>query len=142
MANQMTDPAREGFALNEIGWNAADIRVALLRGYTFNNAHKFLSEVTSSGGTIVSRSPNISTRTATGGVLNGASVTFSSVPLGSPCQALMIYVFNASDAAARIIGYLDDTPDSSLPVTPNGSNIVLNWDTGVNKIVRLLSLCP
>ncbi|MEJ7784753.1 MAG: hypothetical protein WKF96_08120 [Solirubrobacteraceae bacterium] len=39
------DPGLEGFAGAEIDWDAAVFRAVFLRGYTFNAAHKFLSEI-------------------------------------------------------------------------------------------------
>jgi hypothetical protein len=53
MSNQLFDPGREGFLAGEIDWDTAVIKAALVRGYTFTGSHKFVSEITGAGGTLV-----------------------------------------------------------------------------------------
>src|SRR3954467_11515308 len=53
MASALYSKGREGFLDGSIDWNTGTIKVSLLRGYTFNDAHQFLSDITSSGATIV-----------------------------------------------------------------------------------------
>ena len=45
MANALYDPGREGFLDGSIDWDTATIKVAMVRGYTFSAAHKFVSDV-------------------------------------------------------------------------------------------------
>lgn len=65
---------------------------------------------------------------------NGASATLSSLASAGDrslaVSALAANVTAASRALAPATG-------SGLPVTPNGGNIVITWDTGVNKIFKL-----
>lgn len=49
MANALFDPGREGFLAGEIDWDTATIKAALVHGYTFSASHKFVSEVTGAG---------------------------------------------------------------------------------------------
>lgn len=125
----------------EIDFDTATIKVSLVRGYTFNSTHKFVSDLTGAGGTLVS-TQTLASKTITDGVADAADVTFPTVPLGSACSCLAIYQASAvgggADVAAtaqRLIAYIDSA--SGLPVTPNGGNINLTWDNGANKILRL-----
>lgn len=76
------------------------------------------------------------------GIPNGTVLTFS-----NGASATLSALANAGDrtltvsALAAIItaGSRADAPAtaSGLPVTPNGGNITITWDTGVNKIFKL-----
>lgn len=67
------------------------------------------------------------------GAANGGQVTFQSVS-GSTIGAVMLYkVFGGTDASPLIL-WLDTA--TGLPITPNGGDIIITWDTGVNKIFR------
>jgi hypothetical protein len=48
----------------------------------------------------------------------------------------VLYKHTGSDATARLIAYID-TASSGLPVTPNGGDIVVQWDSGANRIFKL-----
>jgi hypothetical protein len=218
MANALFDPGREGFLLGEIDWDTAVIKVALVRGYTFSAAHKFVSDVTGAGGTLVATSAALGTKAGTNGVANAANSTFSAVGAGAAITSYIAFqssaVTGGADVAAtaqRLIAFWDDkgrveiavnaasaatavVPEdlpydlanaatmtlisgtgpatittaaasaagtrsitsaalasgitagavyeytrsgSLLPYTPNGTDITINWDTGVNKMFKL-----
>jgi len=142
VTSQLFDPGREGFALGEIDWDGAVIKCALVRGYVFNAAHRFVSDVTNAGGTLVAISGAFTGKTGTAGVLDAADVTFSAVPTGAAIPAIIVYqasgVTGGADLAAsaqRLICYIDTA--TGLPVTPNGQSIGLSWDNGANRILKL-----
>jgi hypothetical protein len=56
VASALFDPGRQGFLDGSIDYDTASIKVSLVRGYTFNAAHKFVSDVTGAGGTLVATS--------------------------------------------------------------------------------------
>jgi hypothetical protein len=116
----------------------------LVRGYTFSASHKFVSDLTTAGATIVSTSAALTSKTATSGVFNAANLTptFAAVAAGAACPAMIIIqssaVTGGADVAAtsqRVIAYIDTA--TGLPVTPNGGDINSSWDTGANKIYKL-----
>src|ERR1041384_5819836 len=72
MANALFDPGREGFLAGEIDWDTAVIKMALVRGYTFSAAHKFVSDVTGAGGTLVVTSGAFGARTVPPGAAGAA----------------------------------------------------------------------
>ncbi len=134
------DPGREGFLAGEIDWDTAVIKVVLGRGYTFNAAHKFISDLT--GHTAVATSAALGTKTVTSGVADAADFTYTAVAAGAACPYLIIYqasaVTGGADVAAtaqRLIAYIDNA--TGLPVTPNGGDISVAFDNGVNRIFRL-----
>lgn len=140
MTSLVFNPGLEGFLDGSIDWNTGTIKCSLLRGYTFNAAHKFLSDVTATG-TLVS-TQTLTTPTVTNGVAGADSVTFLSVPTGAPIPALLVYQSSApgggadlATTAQRLICFIDAA--TGLPVTPNGGNINITWDTGSNKIFKL-----
>lgn len=142
MASALYDPGREGFLDGTIDWDTGVIKCALVRGYTFSAAHRFVSDVTGAGGTLVSTSAALTSKTVTGGVADAADVTFSSVPAGAAIPAILVFQSSANtggaDVAAtaqRLICYIDTA--TGLPVTPNGQNITVAWDSGTSRIFKL-----
>lgn len=141
MANALFDPGREGFLAGEIAWGAATVKCSLLRGYTFSAAHKFVSDVTTASGVLVA-TVTLASKTVTSGVAGAANVTFSAVASGAAIPALLVYqssaVTGGADVAAtaqRLIAFIDTA--TGLPVTPNGGDITVTWDTGPNRIFKL-----
>lgn len=142
MANALFDPGREGFLAGEIDWDTAVIKVALVRGYTFNAAHKFVSDLTGAGGTLVATSAALGTKTITSGVADAADFTYTAVGAGAACDMLIVFQSSAvtggadvAAAAQRLIAKIDTA--TGLPVTPNGGDISVTFDNGANKIFKL-----
>lgn len=135
------DPGREGFLAGEIDWDTATIKVALIRGYTFNAAHKFVSDVTATG-TIAATSAALNSKTVTNGVADAGDITFTSVASSASNHYLLVFqasaVTGGADVAAgaqRVIAYIDT--GTNLPAVPNGGDITVAWDNGGNKIFKL-----
>ena len=142
MATALFDPGREGFLLGQIDWDTAVFKMALVRGYTFSAAHKFVSDVTGAGGTLVATSAALSSITGTSGVADAADITCSAVASGAAITGLLIFqssaVTGGADVAAsaqRVVAWIDTA--TGLPVTPNGGDITVSWDNGTNKIFKL-----
>jgi hypothetical protein len=113
--NALFDPGREGFLLGEIDWDTAVIKVALVRSYTFNAAHKFVSDLTGAGGVLVATSAALGTKTGTNGIADAADVTFSAVGAGAAITGFVVFqssaVTGGADVAAsaqRLIYFVDD----------------------------------
>lgn len=142
MANALFTAAREGLLDETISIPNAVIKVALVRAYTFNAAHKFVSDVTGASGVLASTSTALASKTETAGAFNAASVTFSAVAANGSNHGLLIFqssaVTGGSDVAAssqRLIAWIDQ--GTNLPITTNGGDIVVTWDTGSNKILHV-----
>lgn len=129
------DPGREGFLAGELNWSSNDIRVILINtgNYpTCDPSHKFLSSIPSNARVAVSGA--LSGKTVSNGVAGANNITFSAVS-GATVGALVIYYHTGSDATARLIAMVDTA--TGLPLTPNGGDITIAWDTGVNRIFKL-----
>lgn len=134
MANVLYDKGREKFLTADIDWTADDIKAVLVdvADYTFSQSHEFLSDVP--GGARVSTSGNFASKTATSGVADAADITFSAVT-GDVSEALVIYKDTGVAGTSALIAYIDSA--TGLPVTPNGGDITVVWDSGANKIFKL-----
>jgi hypothetical protein len=129
------DNARELFLKGDISYDTDDIRVKLVAtAYTPNaSTHTTVSDL---GANVVATSGALASKTTTAGVADAADITFTAVT-GAECSYLVAYQHVAGDSTDKLIAYIDQTSDSSLPVTPNGGDINVTWDSGANKIFKL-----
>jgi len=145
MASALFDPGREGFLDGTIAWGTGSggpsIKVALVRGYTFNAAHKFVSDVTATG-TLAATSAALGSKTSTNGVADSADITFSAVPSNAGNHYLLVFQASAvgggvdvAASAQRLIAFIDT--GTNLPVVPNGGDVTIAWDNGGNRIFKL-----
>jgi predicted RNA methylase len=142
MSNSLFDSGREGFLDGTIDWDTAVIKVALVRGYTFSAAHKWVSDITTASGTLAATSAALSSKTVTAGVADAADITFSAVASNAGNHSLLIFqssaVTGGADVAAsaqRVIAWIDTA--TNLPAVPNGGDISVAWDSGTNRIFKL-----
>lgn len=137
MANALYGKAKEGFLNGDIDWSSDTIKAALVRGYTVGlTTHQFLSDVTGTGGgTIVSTTDALSSKTGTLGVADAADAVFSAVSAGAACPNVILYQDTGTASTSRLIAYVDTA--TGLPVTPSGADITVTWDNGSNKIFAL-----
>lgn len=142
MSNQVFNPGREGFLIGEIDWDTAVIKVALVRGYTFDATHKFVSDVTGAGGTLHATSSALASKTGTDGVADSADVTFTTPAANANDHNILVFqssaVSGGADVAAsaqRLICLIDTA--TGIPTQPNGANITIAWDNGVNRMFHL-----
>ncbi len=75
MTNAMFDPGREGFLDGSIDYDTATIKVAMVRSYTFSASHKFVSDMTGAGGSIVGTPVALASKTVASGVADAADLT-------------------------------------------------------------------
>lgn len=135
MANALYDLGRESFLKGEISWSADNIKTVLVdtATYTVDFAnHQFLSDIPA--GERVATSANLTTKTTTAGVADADDVLYTAVE-GDQSEALVVYQDTGVVGTSRLIAYIDTA--GGLPVTPNGGDIAITWDTGANKIFKL-----
>jgi hypothetical protein len=134
MANALYDSGRNAFLTGDIDWVADTIKVVLVDAadYTVNlSTHDFLDDVTA-GARVATAT--LASKTATAGVADAADTTFSTVS-GDVSEALVIYKDSGVESTSQLIAYIDTA--TGLAVTPNGGDIVVQWDSGANKIFKL-----
>lgn len=135
MGNALYDKGRKGFLAGEIDWDADDIRVILIdvADYTVDLAvDDFLDDIP--GAARVAVSGALTGKTTTDGVADADDVILSSVT-GDQCEAIVIYKHTGVESTSALIAYIDSA--TGLPVTPNGGDITIQWDSGANKIFKL-----
>lgn len=135
-ANSWYDAGLEGFAGGDVAWDTSDIRLILIdeADDTINlTTDDFIDD--RAAPSRVATSSSFGTKTHTGGFLDAADVTLTSVT-GDQSESIDIYCHDGgSDAARRLLINFDTA--TGLPVTPDGGNITVQWDNGSNKIARL-----
>jgi hypothetical protein len=94
-------------------------------GGAYDSADEFYSSI--SAGVVGTPVEIGATKSYTGGVFDGANVTFTAVT-GAVSEALIIYRKTAGvNTEWRLVAYLD-TGVTGLPVTPNGGDINVTWN--------------
>jgi hypothetical protein len=135
MANSLYGKGREGFLDGSIDWDTDTIKVVLVDAadYTVSiDVDDNLDDVPA--GARVATSGALASKTVTLGVADAADFTFSAVT-GDPSEALVIYKDTGTPSTSRLIAYIDTA--TGLPVTPNGGDINVVWDSGANRIFKL-----
>jgi hypothetical protein len=104
--------------------DTADYTVAI-------DTHEFASDVAAAS--------KVATATLAGkssalGVADANDTVFSAVT-GDPSEALILWKDTGTQSTSPLIAYIDTA--TGLPVTPNGGDITVQWDSGANKIFKL-----
>ena len=135
MANTLYDYCRQRFLESQINWMTDAIKVILVStsGYTpQTSVHQYLADVPVSAR--IAGPVTLTSKATTGGAADAADCTFTSVS-GATINAIVIYKDTGTEATSPLIAYIDTA--TGLPITPNGGDIIVTWDNGVNKIFRV-----
>lgn len=135
MANALYGLGRQAFLDGTISWSSDDIKAVLVDTalYTVNiDVDQFLSAIVA--GARIATSSNLSGKTSTLGVADASDVTFTAVT-GATVEAVVLYQDTGVAATSPLIAYIDTA--TGLPVTPGGGDIIIQWDSGPNKIYKL-----
>jgi hypothetical protein len=135
MANALYDKGREGFLDGTIDWDTDDIRLILIdeADDTIDLAADDNLDDRAAGARVAT-SGAFASKTVTAGVADAADVTLSTVT-GDPSESIDIYQHTGTESTSRLICNIDTA--TGLPVTPNGGDITIQWDSGANKIFKL-----
>lgn len=135
MANSLYDRGREGFLAGDIDWDADNIKIALI-DEADDTPDLALDQdwADRAAAARVATSGNLTSKTTTAGVADAADETFSAVS-GDQSESIDIFQDSGVEATSLMIANIDTA--TGLPVTPNGGDIVVQWDSGGNKIFVL-----
>jgi hypothetical protein len=134
MATGLYDIGRKGFLEGSINMSSNTIKITLVdtADYTVSlSTHDFIDDVPAAARVATATFANKST---TAGVFDADDITFTSVT-GDTSEALIIWQDTGNEATSRLIAYIDTY--TGLPVSPNGNNISVVFDSGDNKIFKL-----
>jgi hypothetical protein len=135
MANALYDRGRQGFLAGEIDWDADNIKVALIdEGEDTPNLSADEDWADRSDDAKVAVSGNLANKTTTAGVADADDVTLTSVS-GETVESIDIFQDTGTPATSLLIANIDTA--SGLPLTPDGGNVEITWDSGANKIFKL-----
>lgn len=135
MANALYGKGREGFLGGTIDWDTDDIRIILIDAADYSKSidvDDFLDDI--AGAARVAVSDALASKTITLGVADAADKTWSAVS-GDVCEEIIGYYHTGVESTAALIFNIDTA--TGLPVTPNGGDITVSWDSGANKIFKL-----
>lgn len=137
MANALYDSARQKFLEGGLAWLSDTIKIVMIDtgAYTFSAAHTSLSDV--AAGARIGTPQTLTNKTSTAGVADADDVTFTAVASGAygALEAILIYKDTGVAGTSYLIAYIDTA--TGLPVTPNGGDIIVAFDSGSNKIFRI-----
>lgn len=131
MANAIWPGTKDAFGKAEINWLSDTIKISIVRGYTYNSAHNYLSDVTGAGGTLVATA-TLASKTLSNGYFDAADVTYTAVSAGAAATSVIIYKDTGTASTSRLIVFFDTM--TGLPVTPDGGDIVLNFSSSPSRI--------
>ena len=138
MANRLYDPFVNSYmtqAANQVNLATGDIRALFVDGalYTPDTVnHDFLNDIPV--GARVGAATALTSKTVTGRVFDAADTTIVGVS-GAQFEFLVLYNHTGTESTSRLIALIDTA--TGLAMTPSGSDIIITWDNGANKIFRL-----
>jgi len=133
MANALYNKGRNAFLTGEIDWLSDTIRAALVStSYSPDLAtDEYWIEVSSY---VVGSPVILNGKAAVDGIADANPIVYSAVS-GSQIGSIVLYKDTGNSTTSRLIAFIDN--GVGFPITPNGGNIGITWDTGANKIFRL-----
>jgi len=135
VANALYDKGREGFLDGSIDWDTDSIKIVFVDAADYTRdlaAHDFLDDV--GAPSRVATSGNLASKTVTAGVADAADITVTAVT-GDQFEYIIGYKDTGVAGTSRLIFCIDTA--TGLPLTPNGGDVTVQWDSGANKIFKL-----
>jgi len=133
MANALYGKGRESFLKGDTDWNDGNIKFQFQDSgvYTLDiDVHDFEDDLAAP----IAISANLSSKTSTLGVADAADETCSTVS-GAEFEYICLYEDSGTPSTSPLICCIDTA--TGLPCTPNGGDIIVQWDAGANKIFKL-----
>lgn len=130
MADKLYPKAKAQLMIGAIDLRAVTIKALLLDpvstgDYTYNDAHEFLSDVAAGARVKASNALSGKTVNLTTAAFDSDDPTVEAVPGGGDdVSRLILYIDGANDAARRLLFY-KDSGITTVPFTPDGSDIRL-----------------
>lgn len=101
----------------------------------FTGTWKVYARVGDVGAATIASQPTLASKTSTDGVADAADVTVSNVPTMAALESIVLFKDTGTESTSQLIAKID--VGTGLPVTPNGGDILIQWDAGANRIFKL-----
>jgi hypothetical protein len=126
MSNRLYDVSRQGYLTGTLDWDSDSMKAALLSiSYSPNySTDQHFSDVSTFQ---VGSSVALTSVTSGAGVAEAANVTFTAVT-GLQVGSVVVYKDTGTPSTSPLI-FLVNT-GTGLPVTPDGTDIVVSWFSG------------
>jgi hypothetical protein len=139
MANTLYDNARKLFLEGQLDWMNNTIQAVLVdtANYTPSfSGHVHLADIPPAARNSPGFGPvTLSTgKNTAGGAADADDITFTSVS-GPSVEAIVLFRWVSSPTDSPLIAFIDT--GTGLPITPNGGDIIVTWDSGPNKIFKV-----
>lgn len=134
MANALYAKGKEKILSAAINFTSDTIKVALVSDAY---AGSLLTDefYTSISADVLGTPQTLLTKTITGGVFDAADVTYTAVTAGPISVGVVIYKDTGVAGTSPLLAYIDTI--SGFPLTLNGGDVTIQWDSGTYKIFSL-----
>jgi hypothetical protein len=133
MANKLYPKYKQALLGAGVNLVAGTVKAQLVDtgAYTYSDAHSFLSDIPSAAR--FGNAATLANKTVANGVVNGVDVVVfdadDALFTGTTDkeEAIVLFLDTGTPATSQLIYFIDTA--TGLPVTPNGGNIVVAWNT-------------
>jgi len=133
VANALYGKGRQKFLEGAIAWVTDDIKISFVDSgvYTLSiDVDEFFDDIAST----IADSGNLTGKTSTLGVADATDETIGSVS-GNEFEYIVIWKDTGTPSTSPLIACIDTA--TGLPCTPNGGDIIVQWDSGSDRIFKL-----
>lgn len=133
MANAIYPKAKQEALQGNLDLDGGTVKVAAVDTgvYTYSPSHQYYSSISSA---VQGNSAALASKTFTDGVFDADDTTITALT-GSSVEALIVWIDTGNPATSQLVSYHDS--GTGLPLTPNGGNVNIVFDSGANKIFKL-----
>lgn len=132
MASTAYAKAKQAWLAGQLDMDAGNIKAVFIDGadYTPNfSTDEFYDDVP--GGAIVGTPTTLASPTTTDGVFDAADTNMVAVT-GDQFEHILLFNDTGTPATSRLVCLID-----VAATTPNGGDILVQWDSGASKIFRI-----
>ena len=136
MDNALYTKAKQALLNGDIDLDTHVIKAVLVDGADYSPdlaADDMLDDIPEAARVAIS--PQLTTPSITNGVFNADPVTLPAVT-GDQFEYIVVYKVGADASSSPLILLIATA--TGLPCTPSGADIQITWDTGTNKIFKLV----
>ena len=134
MANAIYPKYKEALLTGDsnISLSSGTVKISLVDADTtaYSSLNQFYSDLDANG---IITTASMTNKTVTNGVFDADDVTFTSVSANTSLtdgigDSLLIWIDTSDANTSRLVAWLD-TNVSGLPITPDGSNVDITWNS-------------